>query len=262
MIAPTITQYQATARGTRGRWQMQLPWLGGGLVLSFAVPYVGSDMLSLPTNIYYLCYFALVLSFLAAYVRSTGTDLRVLLRRRWAISLALGLLAGAFVVARVLSGAATPGPQGARYAFELIWRGVLYGTVDALLLTVFPCLVTLALLGGDIAGVVRKLAYFACSLVLIVSFTAAYHLGFEQFRRDGVEAPMIGNTMISVPMLLTANPIGSIVAHASMHVAAVAHAYETPTFLPPQIGADGRREVFTTPSTWSAVWRARWTPAT
>ena len=83
--------------------------------------------------------------------------------------------------------------------------------------------------------------------MLILTITATYHLGFEQFRRDGIEAPVIGNTMISVPMLLTASPIGSVLAHASMHVAAATHAYERPTFLPPQVGADGRREALTTP---------------
>jgi len=236
-----------TVRDSRKHWPMQLAWLGGGLALSFAIPFVGSDRLGLALPIYYLCYFVLVLSFLGVYVRNTVVDLRALVRRRWAISLVLGLVAGAFVVARVLSEAGTPGPQGARYAFELVWRGVLYGAVDALLLTVFPCLVSLALLGGNIAGVVRKLGYFACSLVLILAITTTYHLGFEQFRRDGIGAPLIGNTMISVPMLLTTNPIGSVLAHASMHVAAATHAYETPTFLPPQVGADGRREALRTP---------------
>jgi hypothetical protein len=79
-------------------------------------------------------------------------DVGALVRRRWRVSLALGVLAGAFVVARVLTGAATPGPEGARYVFELLWRGALYGTVDALLLTVFPCLVTIGLLGGDVGA--------------------------------------------------------------------------------------------------------------
>jgi len=46
-------------------------------------------------------------------------------------------------------------------------------------------------------------------------------------------------------LLLTTNPVGSVLAHASMHVAAVAHAYETPIFLPPQVSADGRRAVAT-----------------
>jgi len=35
-------------------------------------------------------------------------------------------------------------------------------------------------------------------------------------------------------MLATANPVGSIAAHISMHVTAVTHSYETNVFLPPQ----------------------------
>jgi hypothetical protein len=38
-------------------------------------------------------------------------------------------------------------------------------------------------------------------------------------------------------MLATANPIGSIVAHPTMHGTAVAHAYETPTVPPPETQA-------------------------
>ena len=37
-------------------------------------------------------------------------------------------------------------------------------------------------------------------------------------------------------MLATANPIGSVVAHAAMHTTAVAHSYETDVFLPPEKG--------------------------
>jgi hypothetical protein len=39
---------------------------------------------------------------------------------------------------------------------------------------------------------------------------------------------------MSVPMLLTANPIGSVVDHSAMHVSAVIHEYEDDTRLPPQ----------------------------
>jgi hypothetical protein len=40
--------------------------------------------------------------------------------------------------------------------------------------------------------------------------------------------------IISVPMFATANPAGSVLAHASMHVAATVYSYETDVFLPPQ----------------------------
>jgi hypothetical protein len=37
-----------------------------------------------------------------------------------------------------------------------------------------------------------------------------------------------------VPTIVSASPIGSLVTHATMHVAANIHAYETPVLLPPQ----------------------------
>jgi hypothetical protein len=43
--------------------------------------------------------------------------------------------------------------------------------------------------------------------------------------------PQTGNTIISVPALLTTNPAGSIVAHVTMHVTAV---NQTRDYLPPQ----------------------------
>jgi hypothetical protein len=66
-----------------------------------------------------------------------------------------------------------------------------------------------------------------------MTITAVYHLGFSQDRHDGVGAPETGNTIISVPMLLSTNPIGSIADHMAMHISAVAHTYETDVRLPP-----------------------------
>ena len=72
----------------------------------------------------------------------------------------------------------------------------------------------------------------------MVTITASYHLGYDHYRESGVRAPETGNVLISMPMLLTANPIGSVADHAAMHVAAVIHEYEDDTRLPPQTDAD------------------------
>lgn len=93
-------------------------------------------------------------------------------------------------------------------------------------------------MGGHVAGLRRRVAFAALALPLVLVITAVYHLGYEQFREDGLRQPETGNTVLSIPMLLTANPAGSIIAHAAMHVTAVAHAYETPTYLPPQSSAE------------------------
>ena len=58
-------------------------------------------------------------------------------------------------------------------------------------------------------------------------------LGYPQYREDGLSRPETGNVLISIPTFATANPVGSVVAHVSQHIAAVTHAYESRIFNPP-----------------------------
>ena len=71
-------------------------------------------------------------------------------------------------------------------------------------------------------------------LPLVLIITATYHWGYPQYRQDGLTRPETGNVLISIPTFATANPVGSVVAHVSQHVAAVSHAYESRIFNPPE----------------------------
>jgi hypothetical protein len=216
-----------------------LTWFAGGAAFAFLVPYIFSSVLDLPNDLYYGIYFVAAGLFLTAYVAANDIDAVALVTRRWKLSLALGAIAAAAVVFGVLTREdSTPHPDGAYFLFTIAWRGLLYGAVDALLLTAFPVLVAAAVMGHNFAGIARKATFGAIALVLIMIITATYHLGYEQFREDGVSGPETGNLIISVPALLTLNPIGSVAAHASMHIAADMHAYETNVYLPPQTDAD------------------------
>ena len=173
---------------------------------------------------------------LAAYVRRSGLALAEQMRKRWRSSLVIGVAASAFVVWSVLARIdATPRPTGLYFAFEFLWRGAVYGVVDALLLSAFPGLVALGLMGNDISGWLRRTAYGALTLALSVLITVIYHVGYDDFRNKDVAGPVLGNVVISIPVVVTVNPLGSIVAHASMHLAAVTHAYESKDRLPPQV---------------------------
>jgi len=210
-------------------------WFAFGSAVAFAIPYVGVSQLHLQHDVYYGAYFAVTLAMLAAYVRAEQIDVRQLFTRHWRSSLALGIPVAAFVVWNVFrTDDATSRPHGAYFVFELLWRGVGYGTIDALLLTVFPCVVAYTMLHGRMTTVFRRARYVAIAVPMILVITATYHLGYPQYRQDGVAKPEVGNTLISIPMLATANPVGSIAAHISMHVTAVTHSYETTVFLPPQ----------------------------
>lgn len=215
-----------------------LAWFGVGVVGGFLVPYVFSSLLGLHHDLYYLIYFAAVGSFLGAYVRRNDIDVRRFLRASIWPSVIVGVPISAFLVFNVLSRDSTPHPDGAYFAFEIGWRGLVYGTLDGLFLTAFPAMVAFGLLGDHFSGMRSRLSYAALVLVFTLIVTGAYHLGYEQFREDGIGQPELGNTLISIPAMATGNPVGSIVAHGAMHVTAVTHSYETDVFLPPQTDAD------------------------
>lgn len=212
----------------------QLAWFAVVCVIAFLVPYLGVSVLGLQHDVFYLIYFAITLMLIGSYVVVEGVAAREVFRSRWRWSLGIGVVMAAFLVFNVYNtSGATARPHGAYFAFELLWRGLGYGLIDTLLLTVFPCLVAYTLLHGTVGGLIGKLRFTALALPLVMIVTATYHLGYPQYRHDGLSRPEIGNVLISIPAFATANPVGSFVAHASQHIAAVTHAYESRIFNPP-----------------------------
>jgi hypothetical protein len=229
MSAYTHAVPRSTAEAVR-----HLVWFALVCVVAFLVPFLGVSVLDLQHDVFYLLYFAVTLALVASYVRVEQVDVAEIFRRRWRWSLGLGVVLAIFLVFNVFNTEdATGRPRGAYFIFELLWRGVGYGIIDTLLLTVFPCFVAYKLLHGHVEGLKGKLQFTALTLPLVLIITATYHLGYPQYREDGLSRPETGNVLISIPTFATANPAGSIVAHVSQHVAAVTHAYESPIFNPP-----------------------------
>jgi hypothetical protein len=211
-----------------------LAWFAVVCVVAFLVPYLCVSVFDVQHDVFYLVYFAVTIALVASYVRVERVDVAVIFRRRWRWSLGLGVLLAFFLVFNVLSTEdATARPHGAYFVFELLWRGVGYGVIDTLLLTIFPCFVAYKLLHGRVNGLKGRLRFTALMLPLVLVITATYHWGYPQYRQDGLSRPETGNVLISIPTFATANPVGSVVAHVSQHVAAVTHAYESEIFNPP-----------------------------
>lgn len=215
-----------------------LAWFIVVCVVAFLVPYLAVSVLELQHDVFYLVHFAVTIALVATYVRVEQVDVAAIFRGRWRWSLGLGVVLAAFLVFNVLSTEdATARPHGAYFVFELLWRGVGYGLIDTLLLTIFPCFVAYKLLHGRVDGLKGKLRFTALTLPLVLIITATYHWGYPQYRDDGLGRPETGNLLISVPAFATANPVGSLVAHVSQHVTAVTHSYESEIFLPPAVKA-------------------------
>jgi hypothetical protein len=231
---------QVRSSGSTDTRLAQLAWFAAVAFVAFLVPLVFSSTLDLQHDVYYFVYFAITCSVLGLYVRANDIDLMQVFTRNWKLSLAVGAASAVFVVWSVLGRLdLTPHPSGAYFAFEILWRGAFYGVVDALLLSAFPGLVAYELMNRDLSGLSRRIAYGAITLALVMVITATYHYGYKDLQNTrGISQPEIGNTIISLPVIVSANPLGSIVAHTSMHLAAVTHSYESKDRLPPQTFVD------------------------
>ena len=233
--ATPVSETSATAGGGS-----PLLWLGAAAVLFFLVPFVGTGRLELQPDLYYLGYFTVAVVFFAAFLARHGAALRPLWTVHLWQSLLIGALAGIALAIGIFNQAATPHPDGWRFGFQIIWRGLIYGSVDALTLYVFPAAVAYLLLHGNRNGLRRKAAFAGLAVLLSLLVTTTYHLGYSEYRGDTIKYPEIGALVANVPTALTGNPLGAVLTHDTMHVSAVVHQNEggAQHMLPPATTAD------------------------
>ena len=191
-------------------------------------------MLGLPRDVFVGIHAAIVTAFSLVFLRIERIDPRVQLRRRWLGGLIVGVLAGALLARTVLLQPASARPQGAALAWALTWDGALYGFADAILLSVLP---VLAVYGARPAGELRNPAarwrWGLTALAASLFITAAYHLGFAEYRGPGLLAPLIGNAVVTLSYLASGSPVAALLSHTVMHAAAVLHGLATTVQLPP-----------------------------
>lgn len=220
-------------RGTSG--SVHARWLVTGVMLGFLVPYLFADRLALPKDVYYAVYSTCAIGLFVAWALSTGQELRKMFGRRVVLSVTLGIIFAALMALVVLGEPAGPRPRGAELAWAVVWRGLVYGVADGVLLSSFPILVVHAAFASTTLKerVIGKLGIGALALGASLAMTAVYHLGYADFRSAKVAKPVMGDIAWSIPTLVTLNPIGAPIAHAGLHVTAVLHNYDTELFLPP-----------------------------
>ncbi len=176
-----------------------LRWLAFGIIVGFGSSFVFSDLFRLPRDIYYSFYFVIVILLFIVYARATGLEVRLFLRRRLAATIILGMLFAALMVQNVMSRPATEQFSGPYLAWVVVWRGIIYGTIDGLLLTAYPWTVTWRAFGMENKSLVARVAFSFVAWLFIVIMTTAYHLGYNDFRSAKLLQANIGNTIISGP---------------------------------------------------------------
>jgi hypothetical protein len=117
-----------------------LVWVLQAGVVGFAASATFSSLLQLHRPAFVAAYAVVAGTFVLVYLATTKVDAMAHLRRRWAIGLLGGLAVGILLVRGVARQPRSAAPHGGELALALVWFGVVYGIVDAILLNVVPVL--------------------------------------------------------------------------------------------------------------------------
>jgi hypothetical protein len=220
---------------SRHHWHGHVAWIGLAAALGFGISAVSSGMLEIGRDWVVLLHAAITIPFVAAYLGWSGVSLPEMLRRNLVWGLAGAVVFGALVAFSVQRMDASPRAAGGELVFDLLWLGVVYGVVDALLLNIMP-VVAVWQASRSLGRTERwldKVVTGALAIVASLVVTATYHLGYVEFQGSEVADPLFGNTIMTLGYILTANPITALVAHVALHVASVIHGVDVTVTLPP-----------------------------
>jgi hypothetical protein len=235
-LAHSPSSLQNASQTAQHVWWSYLLWIAAAAVLGFAIAGVGATGLHLPRNLFLIPYVVLVGLFVYAYRQWSGVSVAELVRHNGMWGVIGAVLVGLFLVRNILSQPVSARTSGLPLVFDLLWSGIIYGGMDALLLSVLPVLATwqaFSALGWTLNWP-GKILVGAIALLLSLVVTVSYHLGFPEYRQPGgIAGPTTGNGVMSLGYLLTNNPLTAIFSHMAMHVAGVLHGPASVIQLPP-----------------------------
>ncbi len=113
--------------------------------------------------------------------------------------------------------------------------GLIYGIIDGLFLNVMPVKAVFNIfvdtnLANSNIGIIFINTMALLSSILI---TLLYHIGYKEFRNKSILLVLLGNSLITLIFIISRNPIGAILSHTIMHIAAVFRGPDTTIQLPP-----------------------------
>ena len=218
-----------------GTWWLYLTWVLAATLLGFVLTAVFAGWMHLSRRLFLVVYVVSTSVFLFAFAHWSRVDLGAIISQNWIWSVVAGVVAGAFLVITVRSQPDSQELAGGPLFFDLAWLGLVYGLVDALFLNVMPVLATWEAFSqlGWTDSWMGISAVGALALIASLLVTAGYHLGYPEFRNSKLGLVLVGNSIITLTYILPGNPLGAIISHVVMHLAAVYRGPETTIQLPP-----------------------------
>jgi hypothetical protein len=124
-------------------------------------------------------------------------------------------------------------PEGAALIASLVWVGIAYGLLDALLLNILPVTLARGVASAGHGPWVKTVAQGLVALLISAGVTLLYHLGYSEFRGWSILAPVFGNVLITATFIVSGSPLAPLVTHVAMHIGVVLHGMETVPQRPP-----------------------------
>jgi hypothetical protein len=214
---------------------LAIGWILAASLLGFGISAVFSSWLKLPRRVFLVPYIVLTIAFLFWFFRAMEIYLPAFLTENWMWGLIAGVIVGAFLVKNVRSQSHSRQAAGGDLLFDIAWLGLTYGIVDALYLNVMPVLAVSIGLSrvGWVTSWPGKIAFGILALAASLLVTFAYHVGYSEYRNKSVGLVLVGNMLITLAYVLSASPLGAVLGHTVMHVAATVQGPETTIQLPP-----------------------------
>jgi hypothetical protein len=210
-------------------------WIVAASLAGFGIAALSADLLKLRRNVFLLLYVPAVAILFYLFIKSNNIPAADLVRHNLYWGLLGAVLAGVFVLKNVLSQPSSPRSKGGALVLDVVWAGMVYGLIDALLLSILPIL-ALRLVLSDTFWTdpwYGRLGFGAIAMLASFFVTTVYHWGFPEFRGRKIIWPNIGNGVLSLAFLLTMNPLAAILPHMAMHVTAMLHGRDTTGQVPP-----------------------------
>jgi hypothetical protein len=154
--------------------------------------------------------------------------------QNWLYGVIGGLIVGAILARNVFSQSSSNVSYDRNLTFDVLWLGIVYGIIDALFLNVMPVIAVWNSFNqiGLLSTWTWHLLAAALGLGASLFVTLLYHIGYTEFRNKSVGLVIVGNTIITLAYILSSNPLGAILSHTIMHIAAVIKGPETTIQLP------------------------------
>ena len=196
---------------------------------------VFSGRMKIPRHRFLVPYIILASIFLLCFFYFDSVNLIDFLLQNWFYGVIAGVIVGVILTRNVMSQPSSTSSSDRNLAVDILWLGIAYGLIDSLLLNVMPVIAVwngfsqIGLLSTWTWQISAAILGLGASLLV----TLLYHLGYTEFRNRKVGFVLIGNTIITLAYLFSTNPLGAILSHIIMHIAAVIRGPETTIQLPP-----------------------------